>query len=90
MGHWLCVPGFRRVCSCRGADDAIARFAQQNGYDLILPKDDAIDVPENVSNADYLKAATSRRMYFSSEAANVSDQLITFMNNEYQTRRSAG
>lgn len=59
------------------------RFAESNGYDLILLDDRGAELPENRSADDYSRVITSTKLMFAKESLDVTDALATLMNNDY-------
>lgn len=63
---------------------AVAQFAQNNGYDLILVDDRSFPLARPQSNtAAQQEAIRGKRVLYARESLDVTDQLLTLMNNEY-------
>lgn len=68
----------------RKISDASKRFAQRNGYDMVLSSDAIAQTPQQGTEQQIKAFIVSRRVIFASDAIDVTDQLITMMNNEYK------
>ena len=68
----------------RKISDASARFAQRNGYDMILSSDAIAETPRGGTEQQVKGFIVSRRVIFGADTIDVTDQLITMMNNEYK------
>lgn len=68
--------------------DASARFAQRNGYDMVMSSDAIAQTPQQGTEQQIKAFIVSRRVIFASEKIDVTDQLITMMNNEYKAGAS--
>ena len=62
---------------------AIDAFAKKEGFDLVLLDDRPIQMPETGSVKDYNDVIQRKRVLFAREGMDITDQLITVMNNEY-------
>ncbi len=62
--------------------DAINETAQRNGYDLVLFDDRTIKVP-NDTDANVNVAIQQKRILYASDAIDITDQIISLMNNKY-------
>jgi len=62
---------------------AIKDFAGKNGLDLVLLDDRAIQMPETGAVKDYNDVIQRKRVLFAKDGMDVTDQLVTMMNNEY-------
>jgi Skp family chaperone for outer membrane proteins len=69
--------------------DASKRFAERNGYDMILSSDAIAETPRQGTEQQIKAFIVSRRVIFASEGIDVTDQLITMMNNEYKAAAGA-
>lgn len=69
--------------------DASQRFAQRNGYDMVLSSDAIAQTPQQGTEQQIKAFIVSRRVIFASDAIDVTDQLITMMNNEYKAGANA-
>jgi len=63
--------------------ESAAAIAEQEGYGMVLLDDSAIVIPENSS--DVLSEISSRRVLFASATLDISDQLIEYMNTQWQS-----
>ncbi|MBK7403249.1 MAG: OmpH family outer membrane protein [Phycisphaerales bacterium] len=62
--------------------DAIKETAQKQGYDLVLFDDRSLQVPadtESIVN----QAIQAKRLLFANDALDITDQVVTLMNNKY-------
>lgn len=59
------------------------KFAEQNGYDLVILDDRGADLPENRSAEDYGRIITSTKVIYAKDSLDVTDAISTLMNNEY-------
>lgn len=64
----------------------VARIADANGYDIVLVDDRYVSYPEVIPQGRALSLANI--MYFHDDT-DISDEVITFMNNEFNTARAA-
>lgn len=63
---------------------ASAGLAEANGYGLILSADDTLEIPETASKAQEARAViASRRVIYQARSLDVTDDLITLMNNQW-------
>lgn len=62
---------------------AIKDFAQKNSLDMVLLDDRAIQMPESGAVKDYNEVIQRKRVLFAKDGLDVTDQLVTMMNNEY-------
>jgi Skp family chaperone for outer membrane proteins len=58
-------------------------FAMKNGYDLVLMDDRPIPMPETGSVKDYNEVIQRKRVLYARDGMEITDQVITLMNNEY-------
>jgi Skp family chaperone for outer membrane proteins len=63
--------------------DACRRLAAQNKYTLVLTNDETNAIPGGMNTADTQKAISSKRIMFAEAGHDISNELVTFMNNEY-------
>jgi Skp family chaperone for outer membrane proteins len=61
----------------------IATYAKLNGIDLVLLDDRGIPVPERANQSQINNVILSKRVLHASEAIDITQQLITYVNNEY-------
>lgn len=73
----------------RKISDASKRFAERNGYDMVLSSDAIAETPRTGAEQQIKAFIVSRRVIFASEGIDVTDQLITMMNNEYKAAANA-
>ena len=62
---------------------AIQAFAAREGFDLILLDDRPISMPEAGTVKDYNDVIQRKRVLFARDGMDITDQLVTIMNNEY-------
>lgn len=65
--------------------DAVGRISQQNGYDLVLFKEKPVDFRGTKPEALHA-AIQSRKVLWSSEELDLTDQTIQLVNNEFSNR----
>ena len=65
------------------AGAAVAVFAAREGYDLVLLDDRSLALPESGSMNGLNSVILSKRILFAKGGVDVTDRLITQMNNEY-------
>ncbi len=64
---------------------SIEAFAKKEGFDLVLLDDRAIQIPTNrVSIREINPIIESKRILFAKDGMDVTDRLLTIMNNEYK------
>jgi Skp family chaperone for outer membrane proteins len=64
---------------------AVDQIGKDQGYDLILWDDRAIKAPEGTrTGAEIWSAIRDRRILFASDRVNITEQVITMMDNEYK------
>lgn len=62
---------------------AVAAFAQREGLDLVIFDDRSIDLPPRASMKEYESIIQSKRILFAESRLDITQRLITVMNNEY-------
>ncbi len=68
--------------------DAVNRVAVRDGWELVLIDDRSITLPKAQSGRNAVDAAiASKRVIMAAERIELTNQVITMMNNEYQARR---
>ncbi len=65
--------------------DAIARIADREGYDIVLFDDSLFVVPEGAQYQDVFRSIVSRSVIYRHEGVDITDQVVTMMNNEFNT-----
>ncbi|QOI99944.1 MAG: OmpH family outer membrane protein [Phycisphaeraceae bacterium] len=67
--------------------ESCGRLAQQQGLDLVLVDDRSLTIPdvENITDAQVKSIIENKQVLFASSTVDVTDALITFMNNEWQS-----
>ena len=67
--------------------DAVNRVAARDGWELVLIDDRSISLPPTQSGRNAVDAAiASKRVIMATERIELTNQVITMMNNEYQAR----
>ena len=61
----------------------IGAYAKLNGIDLVLLDDRGIPVPERASQSQINNVILSKRVLHASEGIDITQQLVTFINNDY-------
>jgi Skp family chaperone for outer membrane proteins len=65
--------------------DAVGRYGKEQGYDLVLWDDRSISAPTNpATDAQVWGVIKERRILFAAERTDITDQVLTFMNNEFK------
>lgn len=64
--------------------EASARFAKQNGYDLILSDDTKAEMPEVGMENQIRALIVSKRVIVAGDGVDVTDAMLTMMNNEFK------
>lgn len=73
----------------RKVEDASRRFAERNGYDIILSTDSFAEV--RAGTEQQVKSfIVSRRVIHANKQIDVTEQLLMMMNNEYRANANAG
>ena len=62
---------------------AVEAMAEQNGYDIVFVDDSRAKLPGGVSEAEMTRQISARRMLYASPQLDVTDELITRMNNSF-------
>lgn len=60
------------------------RLAQSNGYGLVLASDEKVRLPEAGQSQDVTRVISLKRMLYVEPSLDVTDQLVTMMNNEFK------
>lgn len=68
---------------------AAADLAKENGYDLVLYKETDIQTMARMNPQEQQDAMAQRKLIFFAPDLEITDALITRMNNEYRNRRGA-
>jgi len=67
--------------------DAAARLGKDAGYDLVLVDDRYIEPPANATGKQVAGVMRDRRILYVSERTDITQQLITMMNNEFKAAK---
>jgi Skp family chaperone for outer membrane proteins len=62
---------------------AVQAMSEQNGYDIVFVDDSRAKLPEGVSEAEMTRQISARRMLYAGPHLDVTDELITRMNNAF-------
>ena len=62
---------------------AVAALAKKDGFDLILLDDRSINVPDDASYAEVNNTILNKRVLFASDTIDLTQRLITMMNNDF-------
>lgn len=65
------------------AGKAISDMGEREGYDLILLDERSIPVAENTGMRDLMQQILAKRVLYARNTMDLTDRLVTFMNNEY-------
>jgi len=63
--------------------DAITRIADRESYDIVLFDDSLFPIAEDVPFPDVFRSIISRSVIYRHEGVDITDQVITLMNNEF-------
>ena len=63
--------------------EAISRIADREGYDIVLFDDSLFSVPADVPFADVYRSIVTKSVIYKHQSVDITDQVITLMNNEY-------
>jgi len=58
-------------------------FAKQEGFDIVMLDDRAMQLPSQASMRDFNQIIVNKRVLFAREGLDVTDRLVTVMNNDY-------
>lgn len=61
----------------------LEQFAANNNYDLVMMDDRTIELPLGGTNEDYNTIVRNKRVLFASRKMDITDEIITIMNNAY-------
>ena len=62
---------------------AIQNIAEREGYDVVLFDDTSFDLPEGSPNPDVVRAIITKSVIYRHDSVDITQQVITLMNNEY-------
>ena len=62
---------------------AVQAYAAKEGYDVVLLDDRPMQLPDSGSVKEYNEVIQKKRVLFAKDGTDITDQLITVMNNEY-------
>lgn len=65
-------------------NDGAARLAKESGYDLVLSSDASAEVPPGGSEQAIRAMIVSRRVFYSSEMVDATNDLIQMLNNDHK------
>lgn len=70
----------------RRTTDAISKVAQEYGYDIVLYKEQPLQLNRQELNIDQVRSQIAiRKVLYASDTVEVTDRVIQRMNNEYQS-----
>jgi Skp family chaperone for outer membrane proteins len=61
---------------------SVAKYAQQNGYTIVISSDEGIRVPEGVQTSEIQRFISLRRLMFVDQRHDITAEVITMLNNE--------
>jgi Skp family chaperone for outer membrane proteins len=69
-------------------NDAVSRTAQQQGFDLVISDDSRINIPagRQLTGTEVRKITTERQILYAGPKVDLTQQVITMMNNEFEAR----
>lgn len=62
---------------------AIQKIAERDGIHLVHFDDSGFEIPENASNEDVMRAIVTKGVIYKHESVDITQRVITLMNNEY-------
>ncbi|UCD73847.1 MAG: OmpH family outer membrane protein [Phycisphaerales bacterium] len=62
---------------------AVRAMSEENGYDIVFVDDSSVELPIGVSEAEMTRQISARRMLYANPQLDVTDDLITRMNNAF-------
>lgn len=69
--------------------EAVQRLAQKSGYTLVLASDERVQAP-NGDMQTLTRAISLKRILYADDAMDITQELVTLMNNEYSAGGAAG
>lgn len=66
--------------------EEVSLYAERIGYDLVVTDDRGLTIPPNLGGPELENAILSRRVVYVREATDITDDLITELNNRYRTQ----
>ncbi|MFA6043963.1 MAG: OmpH family outer membrane protein [Phycisphaerales bacterium] len=63
---------------------AVASAAKRDGYDLVLFDDRSISLPERSGTKELNQVVANKRVLYANDTVDITDRLITLMNNDYK------
>jgi Skp family chaperone for outer membrane proteins len=64
--------------------EAVRAYADREGIDVVLTNDSGVEIPQDLSDQQFLAAVTGRRVVFASDAIDITEEVAQAMNNEYR------
>jgi len=62
---------------------AVNQIAEREGYDIVFFDDSKFELPQDAPNADVYRAIITKSVVYRHDSIDITDQVITLMNNEY-------
>jgi Skp family chaperone for outer membrane proteins len=62
---------------------AVAKIAQQGGYDIVLLDDSTFPIPTDAADRDVERAILTRSLVYRGSSTDITQQVVTLMNNEF-------
>jgi len=69
--------------------DEVNAYADRNGYDLVMTDDRGLRIPPTLAGPELENAILSRRVVYVRDATDLTDALVTELNNRYRTQTPA-
>ena len=66
--------------------DAAKRYAQREGFMIVIADDSAVEIPDQAPERDVQGAMVSRRLMYADASSDISQGVGQMMNNEYKAR----
>lgn len=67
-------------------DEAATALARRNGYHMVIVSDEGVDIPKGNSES-VMRGMLLKRFMYVDKAMDITDELVTFMNNAYTAKR---
>jgi Skp family chaperone for outer membrane proteins len=74
----------------RKINAGVATLAKQNNYTIVLSSDEKAVIPDGASSQDIQRVMQLRRLYYVAPGHDVTDDLITLLNNEFKAGGKPG
>jgi Skp family chaperone for outer membrane proteins len=65
--------------------EAVESVANDNGYDVVFVDDSVVDLPANASETETMRQISARRMLYTSDVIDITQEVIARMNADFAT-----